>query len=277
MKKSDFTTIVPTAITVAYPRIFTDIPYSKEIFNYLKNKIEVEPYIPKDILAIELEARYKLIDRLLKNTKIKQILELAAGYSQRGLIFTEEYNYNYVELDLEEITDLKKDMINTISNMPDSLKIVSGDATNRDDVDRCKRFFNPNEKVVVINEGLLRYLDFNEKRKVAENVYSLLQEFGGKWMTCDFTPKKFIQNQNVNLPNLNKELSKTTDRNNADWRFEDEDHVRDFLNNVGFNSIEFHYFKEVKDELSSPKILNIENDEVDRFLDGALVTVISVD
>jgi hypothetical protein len=72
-------------------------------------------------------------------------------------------------------------------------------------------------------------------------------------------------------------LSKTTDRNNADWRFEDEDHVRDFLNNVGFNSIEFHYFKEVKDELSSPKILNIENDEVDRFLDGALVTVISVD
>lgn len=81
--KNNFESVIPTAVTVAYPRIFTDIPYSNEIFSYLKNKIDVESYLSKDILAVELEARYKLMNKLLKNTNIKQVLELAAGYSQK--------------------------------------------------------------------------------------------------------------------------------------------------------------------------------------------------
>lgn len=276
MENKDFTSIIPTAITVAYPRIFTDIPYSNEIFDYLNKEITTKPYISKDILSIELEARYKLIDRLLKNTKIKQILELAAGYSQRGLIFTENDNYRYVELDLEKVTKLKKDLLNNISTIPDNLKIISGDATNNNDFDKCKKIFNPNKNVAVINEGLLRYLDFDEKREVAENVYELLKEFGGVWITSDFTPKKFIKNQDINLPELNKQLSETTDRNNANWRFENKKHVKEFLNDIGFNKIEFHYFNEVKDELTSPQKLKVDNEEVEKLLDDALVAVISI-
>jgi len=276
-KISSFESIIPTAITVLYPRIFTDIPYSNEIYTYLKNNIEVEVYLPKDILAIELEARYKLMDRLIKGSNIKQVLELAAGYSQRGLIFSKDNNYKYVELELQEVVDLKKEIINNVSNMPDNLHIISGGATNQKDFDKCKTFFNLNEKVVVINEGLLRYLDFGEKRQVAENVFDFLKEFGGVWITCDVTPKKFIQNQSNQIPSFNPMLDKATDRNNANWRFEDENHVKQFLSDVGFNKVEFHYFNEAKNELVSPKKFNLNSDEVDKLIDGALVAVISID
>lgn len=277
MESNDFTSVIPTAITVSYPRIFTDIPYATEIWTYLKKKTLVKPYIPNDVLSVELEARYKLIDKLLEDTGIHQVLELASGYSQRGLIFAKEYSYKYIELDLNKVVNLKKEIINNISAMPDSLKIVSGDATSKDDFDKCKEFFTSKEKVVVINEGLLRYLDFDEKKQVAQNVYMLLKEFSGKWITSDFTPKKFIQNQDVNIPNLNKNLSQTTDRNNASWRFGDEKHVRNFLNDIGFNNIEFHPFSEVQEQLSSPKNLNIAQDTTNKLLDGASVAVISID
>lgn len=72
-------------------------------------------------------------------------------------------------------------------------------------------------------------------------------------------------------------LDKETDRNNANWRFEDENHVRSFSKNIGFNKIEFHYFNEVKDELVSPKKFNLKIQEIDKLMDGALVAVISID
>ena len=178
-KISSFESIIPTAITVLYPRIFTDIPYSNEIFSFLKSQIEVDSYLPKDILAVELEARYKLMDRLLKKTNIKQVLELAAGYSSRGLIFSKDYGYRYIELELQKVADLKEELINSISDKPSNLHIISGNATDKLYFDKCKVLFNPNEKLVVINEGLLRYLDFDEKRQVAENVFGILKEMGG--------------------------------------------------------------------------------------------------
>lgn len=274
---NDFESIIPTAITVAYPRTLTDIPYSKEIFSYLKNKIEVIPYIHDDKLAIEIEARYKLIDKLLKKSNINQILELAAGYSQRGLIFTKDKDSKYVELDLKQVTDLKKDILNSITPIPNNLKIISGDATNKDDFAKCLSYFNQSEKIAIIHEGLLRYLDFDEKRKVAKNVYDALKTFGGAWITCDFTPKRFIQNQDKNIINFNKDLSNITDRNNANWRFEDEEHVRRFLNDVGFKGIEFHDYQEIKNVLSSKKILGIDDDTIEKLIDGSLMSVISID
>ncbi len=71
-------------------------------------------------------------------------------------------------------------------------------------------------------------------------------------------------------------LWKVTDRNNVIWRFEDENHVREVLKDVEFNKIEVHYFTEAKDELASPQKFNLNDDEVDKLIDGALVGVISI-
>ena len=52
------------------------------------------------MLASEIEARYKLTNNILDGFGIKQVLELAAGYSSRGLIYPQK-GYFYVEMDLE--------------------------------------------------------------------------------------------------------------------------------------------------------------------------------
>lgn len=73
--------------------------------------------------------------------------------------------------------------------------IVSGNALNYDDFIKCEKYFNPDKELAVINEGLLRYLTFEEKKLVATNIYNYLKKYGGVWITCDVTPKKFIQKQ----------------------------------------------------------------------------------
>ena len=121
----------------------------------------------------------------------------------------------------------KTDIIESINNsIPDNLHIIGGNALRKNDFNKCKKYLKVSELVAVINEGLLRYLTFQEKRIVAKNVYNLLSEFGGVWITCDVTPKKFIQNQNKNLPDFNKKLSNVTSRNNINDRFEDINHIR---------------------------------------------------
>lgn len=199
----EYEEISSTAIVTSYPRIFTDIPYEKEIYEWLSNHCNEEVTLNK-MLAAEIEARYKLTNKLLDNSGIKQVLELAAGYSSRGLIYSSK-DYNYVEMDLEKVCNNKINIIKTIEkNIPESLNVISGNALRSSDYSKCNEYFDENKPVAVINEGLLRYLTFDEKRIVAENVYSFLKKYGGIWITCDVTPKKFIQAQDKALPNFNK-------------------------------------------------------------------------
>lgn len=105
----DFESISPTAIFTAYPRIFTDIPYEKEIYEWLSQNCNDKVKLNK-LLAPEIEARYKLANRLLDRLGIKQVLELAAGYSSRGLIYSKK-GYKYVEMDLENVSKNKIQLI----------------------------------------------------------------------------------------------------------------------------------------------------------------------
>lgn len=45
---------------------------------------------------------------------------------------------------------------------------------------------------------------------------------------------------------------------------------------IGFNSVEIHKFIEVKDELSSFDILEIDRNSVNEVLDSAIVAVIKI-
>ena len=269
-RPDNFNDIMPTAILTAYPKTLTDIPYAKEMMQYLSANIAIGSELIVDRLAPEIEARYKLMNRLLKEQEIGQILEFAAGYSTRGLTFAND-GYTYVELDLEEVSDNKKAALRSFTPIPRNLHVVAGSALNPDDISKCEKHFD-RQAVAVIHEGLLRYLNFEEKKKVAENARDILSYYGGVWITCDVTPRKFIANQDKNLAGFNTNLSNLTNRNNADWRFDDIDHVRSFLGKVGFD-VEVHDFNEVQDELLSPEKLGLNKDETARLLDGAIVAV----
>lgn len=271
----EYEEISSTAIVTSYPRIFTDIPYEKEIYEWLSNHCNEEVILNK-MLAPEIEARYKLTNKLLDNSGIKQVLELAAGYSSRGLIYSSK-GYNYVEMDLEKVSNNKINIIKTIEkNIPKSLNIISGNALRSSDYTKCREYFEENKPVAVINEGLLRYLTFDEKRIVAENVYSFLKKYSGIWITCDVTPKKFIQTQDKALPDFNKKLNNVTSRNNLNDRFENVEHIKEFFGNIGFEVSEAHKFSEMKEELYSINHSNIVDSHTKQLLEDAIVVVMKI-
>jgi O-methyltransferase involved in polyketide biosynthesis len=181
-----------------------------------------------------------------------------------------------VELDLPQVSRKKVDILNSFISIPSSLHIISGNALNEKDINQCQQFFKKESPIAIINEGLLRYLNFDEKRKVARNVHQLLSKYEGVWITCDVTPKKFVTNQDKNMGGFNKNLSSISNRNNASWRFEDTDHAREFFGRVGFVVDSVHPFSEVKEELVSPKKLSLNSSQVDDLLQDAIVVVMKL-
>ena len=133
------------------------------------------------MLAPELEARYKLINKILDKLNISQVLELASGYTSRGVRYSKK-EYNYIEMDLENVSKNKINILKSINNfIPDNLHIISGNALRKNAFDKCKKNLKVSEPVAVINEGLLRYLTFEEKRIVAKMYiiyYQNLVEYG---------------------------------------------------------------------------------------------------
>lgn len=267
--------ISPTAIVTSYPRIFTDIPYEKEIHNWLSSNVHQDVKLTKE-LAPEIEARYKLVSKLLDKTKITQVLELAAGYTSRGLNYSKK-GYTYIEMDLEKVSNNKKRALDSLeTDTPENLKLLVGNVLEEEDVLKCEEYFKEDEPVAVINEGLLRYLTFAEKTEVAKNIHKVLEKHGGVWITSDVTPKKFITSQNAALKDFNKNLNTITSRNNLDDRFDDIEHVKRFYNELGFEVVEVHKFNEVKDNLYSINELNIYNDKIEETLERAIVVIMKL-
>ena len=273
MKFDSFESIIPTALHTAYPLIFTDIPYSKQIYDELL-KFGFPENLKNEKIAVEIEARYKLISELLEQSGIDQVLELACGYTARGVDFCEKNpSAKFSELDLKPVIETKTKILEKITKIPENLKLYSGNALSLASLKRATETFDKSKPIAVINQGLMRYLNFDEKALLAKNIYKLISKNGGVWITCDVTPAKYVENQNKNISsNYNQSLSNVTNRNNISWRFKDREQVTEFYGRLGFE-IEWHDYAEVKPLLTSPAVLGISSEEVDNLIAYAVVVV----
>jgi len=272
--------VIQTAWLTAYPRIFSDIPFSTEIIDEL---VQVkQKAIPDELrvkkLAPELEARYKLVSRLLCQNNFHQILEIASGLSPRGFIMSNDPTVDYVELELPEMIEDKRRIMEALiskGNLTrrENFHLEAGDALNLNDMRQATRHFNVGKPIAVVNEGLLRYLTFPEKTIVAKNIGTLLKEYGGVWITPDITLRKLLETQDeVTMPGKNDRIQKMTNKNFDQNRFENEQQAKEFFENLGF-SVERHSWLEIIDELVSPKKLDISEDEVRKMILPAVVFV----
>lgn len=276
--------VIQTAWLTAYPRIFSDIPFSTEIFQELEkirkenDGTEVAEELKVSKLAPELEARYKIVNHLLEKNNAHQVLELASGLSPRGLIMSQNPSVEYVELELPQMIEDKKKILETIVSKAElenrnNFHLEEGDALNLEDIARATRHFKEGQSIAVVNEGLLRYLTFPEKTIVAQNIHSLLKEYGGVWITPDITLRKILEIQDeVTMPGKNDEIQKMTNKNFNQNRFENEEQAKEFFENLGF-SVERHSWLEIIDELVSPQKLDISEDEVRKMISPAVVFV----
>ncbi len=271
--------IVPTAWIVAYRRKFSDIPFSNEIFNHLNSlreerfgNITDEVLNPK--LSPQYEARQKIIDKYILLSNTNQVLELASGFTSRGLYMSANSKVVYVEFDLPKVMEDKIIIANSIIESEglkcSNLYFESGNALNYNDLIKSLKHFKQ-EPITIINEGLLRYLNFEEKTTVAKNIHKILTNYGGQWITSDITLKKLLEVEN-DVSRQNEQTSYKTGIDIDKNRFEDESHAKSFFQDLGF-SIERHSFAEVKQNLVSHRILDLSDEEVNNLIDFAVIYV----
>ncbi len=280
--ETDHTKVAPTANGVAYLRTFSDIPLTSEIYQALVGNSDTE-HDPndekrfKDKLAPQLEARYKLVDRLLLAEDISQVVELAAGIAPRGLnLATAHPGYRYVELDLPVVVEQKQELVRrTGIDTPPNLSVVSGDVLNDADVQRTTDTFDPDKPIAVVNEGLMRYLTFEEKTTLAHSVRRLLEKFGGVWITPDISLKQALSRENEAASGHISRLSQSTGIDVSRNVFDDVAHAKRFFEELGF-TCEEHSFLEVSDQLVSPGRLGMTEEEVTRLNEPCVAFVMKL-
>ncbi len=261
----------PMAWGVAYRRTFADIPYSLEIFEELRRIVGQPPLTPDlenpeaSSHDLQFEARFKLVDRLLEQAGAKQILEIASGFSPRGIRLAQNPSVKYVEVDLPAIIELKKDILHKLEQkvkIPTTVNLhfVAGNALKMHDMERAVQWFGE-EPIAVVNEGLLRYLSFDEQTSLARNIHRLLERHSGVWITPDIS----VQKKGPRPPDGKAEERLQVERMSgidlSKNRFENEQTARAFFENLGF-SIERHGFMEVAEEMVLPGKLNLTLEHV---------------
>lgn len=189
----DFSTISPTARALLLAKAQTTIPYAREAAELLfgaeavsraRDDATSNPAIAGRQRHFEL--RERSIDEALAMRGAMRVLELAAGFSLRGLAMAECEGVVYIDTDLAEIATAKADLVARLHPAPlaGALHVRALDALDtrafRAMVDGI-----PAGPLAIVHEGLLMYLDDEEKARLAANVREALVARGGAWITAD--------------------------------------------------------------------------------------------
>jgi O-methyltransferase involved in polyketide biosynthesis len=209
-----YSKISPTAKLVSHFRTLTDIPFSRELAEACGAAAVFRDIVqgdPMDFLwsAPMVEMRYKAIDALLLRQQARQIVEVAAGVSPRGLIWSRKDGYIFFQTDLVDISREMEGMVRASTvGKPDRLHFFPLNAVNGDNFRSLDDRLDPDAPVTVIAEGLMPYLTLDEKARVAANVRWLLKRHGGVWITTDISANDRIKK----LIKLDPRIQKVMDR-----------------------------------------------------------------
>lgn len=272
--------IGPTAYEVASQRALSNIKYAKEIFKeiggYIDSATPEELAYLKEAsmhnIAPMFESRYKLTDKIINQSGIRQILELASGLSPRGLSYADDPTFTFVETDLPEMIEEKRRIVNNIVGERKNLYLEEADALNLDSLLVAARHFKPSP-IVIVAEGLLRYLNFDQKASVAKNVHAILEKFGGFWVTPDIAiaaPSHYDKEHGHQVGVL-KMSGIDLEKN----KFESTQSGQIFMEDLGF-TVQRVPLLEVLDELETTKVLQWSTDKVKELLNGRETFVMKI-
>jgi O-methyltransferase involved in polyketide biosynthesis len=236
VEQYDFRRVSVTALVPALARgEFTDIPWAKEMLACLRAKGSIlsdgpwNERAPSEFAPF-FESRFKAVNRILEEQGFTQILELAAGFSPRGMDLAQR-GIVYVEADLAESIVLKREVVTAVlGQVPANLHLCPASVLDRAQLSACCAAF-VDRPVAVTTEGLLRYFTFGEKTQLAGNVRDILSRYGGLWITTDIHLRHWAQRRGpINRKTETERFGRSLDPN----YFDDLEHARTFFEGCGF-------------------------------------------
>jgi O-methyltransferase involved in polyketide biosynthesis len=130
-------------------------------------------------LRVALLQRHAMIDRIVRESRARRVIELAAGLSRRGAAISADPAIDYTELDRAAVIDYKRELFDRTARgkavlARSNFRLVAGDAlaTPLAHAD------------LAIAEGLAMYLDRDARRALYANVRAL----GDIQFVFDLTP-----------------------------------------------------------------------------------------
>jgi O-methyltransferase involved in polyketide biosynthesis len=260
-KTEDYRKISSTAAPVVYGRMFSDIPYSKEIAEFCQTELLIsDAYRTTNrLIAPYIEARFRALTNLLAKSGIKNIIEVASGLSQRGLIMTEDKTISYVETDLPDMIREKEGVIKQLlvqenKEIPTNLHFSELNVLD----EKCFKAIIaklPDGPVAIGNEGFLAHLTREERTTMGKIIRGILSERGGTWITPDiFTSDQLKKLLAIGQGrDVTEDVIRNTGRNYHDNAFKDIEDAQKFFHDLGF-TYSMHTLGETAGELASVRI-----------------------
>ena len=184
--------------------------------------------------VIHFENRYWSINQLLSELTVKNILELSSGFSFRGLEAIKQPGLYFIDTDLPEVITAKKKLIKSFGEaiIPggSELEILPLNVFDEKNFNKVTDRF-PGGEIVIINEGLLMYLDESEKLRLCSIIHKILKQRGGYWITGDIYIRR--KNKNPDLQ-INHDLKFFKEHHIEENKFESFEEQNNFSIIAGF-------------------------------------------
>jgi len=193
----DYSSISPSARALLLLKGFTDIPFALEAAKLISRPDHYQPDFSIKELAfwarvLHFESRYKSINQLLAGLAVQNILEISSGFSFRGLSSVLNKEVYYIDTDLPEVIATKLSLLEDLlpyDAIPHGeLETLALNALDEAAFTATADHF-PEGGIIIVNEGLLVYLNVDEKRKLCHNIREVLRQRGGYWITADIYVK----------------------------------------------------------------------------------------
>lgn len=236
----NFTSISPSAKSLLRMKGYTRLPFAAQVAAMAIRPEKFDPdFQNKDFMfwtrVFHFEVRYKSIDALMQGLSIKNILELSSGFSFRGLDKVINKDFHFIDTDLAAIIEEKKEMLNElltgIPTLKGKLELLPLNALDEKAFTTIANHFESGP-IIILNEGLMIYLNQEEKRKLCRIVHSILKERGGYWITADIYLKP-----PANIPafKMTDDLQPLLDQHNVNENmFENIEGAATFFESEGF-------------------------------------------
>jgi O-methyltransferase involved in polyketide biosynthesis len=200
MRDINFNAISPSAKGLLLTKAITTIPFATEAAallwdaEQLKNRIREKMSKESFVWLLHFENRYRTIDSLLTPLEYRNVLEIASGFSFRGLQLCISDEITYFDTDLPDSITTKQQVVDKLIEKhhletKGTYRLMPLNALDAAAFNAIIDQFPPGP-VAIVNEGLLMYLDEGEKRQLCANIHAVLSKRGGCWITGDIYLKK---------------------------------------------------------------------------------------
>jgi len=247
MSTRNYNTISPSARALLLMKGYTPIPYARRAAELI---LAPDPYVPEFTgqlpgfwaRVMHFEARYSSIDQMLSDLLPSaegqvNILELSSGFSFRGLALVAAQSVHYIDTDLPEVIAAKQPLVDAlVAGQPLPLGHYELRALNALDEVAFNVIIDsfPPGELIIVNEGLLMYLNKEEKQQLGALIRKALLKRGGYWITADIYLNRKQRREEPELAQGDT-LKEFLDRHNVDANmFESFEEATQLFTDMGF-------------------------------------------